>query len=49
MDKQPRKWHQHPAVRALVWLWVAAAALQLAVVVLTDHRDLAGWLASVLR
>lgn len=49
MDKQPRKWHQHPVARALAWLWVAALALQLGVVLLTDHSDLAGWLASALR
>lgn len=47
MDNPQRKWHQHPAVRAVAWVYAGLLVLQLAVVALTDHSDLLGWVASL--
>lgn len=49
MDNPPRKWHQHPVARALGWTYVGLLAVQLLVVLLTDHSDLLSWVASVAR
>lgn len=49
MDNPQRKWHQHPVVRVVAWTYVALLAVQFLVVLLTDHRDLVGWVASLVQ
>lgn len=49
MDNPPRKWHQHPVVRTLGWVYVGLLAVQFLVVLLTDHSGLLSWVASVAR